>query len=473
MPPDPAHRSFFADVTAYFDRAARRTRFDEGLLAQIRSCNSVYCMSFPVKRDDGGITVVEAFRAEHSHHRLPVKGGIRFSPEVSQDEVKALAALMTYKCALVDVPFGGAKGAVRVDAKKCSDGFLERVTRRYTAELVKKSFIGPAVDVPAPDYGTGAREMAWIADTYSASARGELNPYACVTGKPLSVHGIPGRTEATGLGVYYAIRESLDDAERMRELGLDPGVEGKTVSVQGFGNVGYHAARYLAEAGAKIVAIAVSDDAIVDPDGMDPSAVLEHRRETGSLSGFGSSRSLPKPSDVLEVDCDIVVPSALEHAITAENANRIRAKVVAEAANGPVDAEADRILSEKNVLVIPDVYANAGGVVVSYFEWLKNLAHVSFERMTKRHEQRTRHELLDAVEALTGKKLSADQRAQLDRGPDEIDFVRSALDHTMAVADERIVDVWRSTGAPDFRTAAYQTSIDVIAASYASMGIFP
>jgi len=469
-----ARRSLWESVSDFYDRAAGYTGLAPGLLAEIKACNSVLRMRFPVKHDDGSIEVVEAFRAEHSHHRLPTKGGIRFSPDVTQDEVIALAALMTYKCAIVGVPFGGSKGGVRIDPHRISEGFRERLTRRYTAELVAKNFIGPAVDVPAPDYGTGEREMAWIADTFRALNPNQLHANACVTGKPLSLHGIHGRKEATGLGVYHGIREALSRAEDMKPLGLEPGIEGKRVVVQGLGNVGYHAAKFLQHQGkAVIVGIAEIEGAISNPRGLDIDAVLEHRQSTGSILNYPRAQNLPDSAAGLELDCDILVPAALENQITADNAERIQARIIAEAANGPVDTAGEKILMARGRLILPDVYLNAGGVTVSYFEWLKNLSHVRFGRITAYHEESSHQRFLGAMERLTGKQVPDDERASLIHGAREIDFVRSGLADTMISAYEDIRKTARAMKIPDLRTAAFALAIVRVAETYKSAGIFP
>ena len=305
--------SFFDDVNHYFALASRYSDVSEDILWQIRACNAVYRIRFPVRRDDGEVVVIEGYRAEHSHHRLPTKGGIRYALDVTQDEVMALAALMTYKCAIVDVPFGGAKGAVQIDPKNYTPAQLERITRRYAYELTKKNFIGPGVDVPAPDYGTGPAEMAWIVDTYKSMSNGEQNPEACVTGKPIEQEGIRGRLDATGRGVYYGVREACDSAEEMAALGLEPGLAGKRVVVQGLGNVGYHAARHLADGGAVLVGLAEYEGAIANPDGLDLEAVVRHRKESGSILGFPGATDLPASIDALELDCEILIPAALEN----------------------------------------------------------------------------------------------------------------------------------------------------------------
>jgi glutamate dehydrogenase (NAD(P)+) len=466
--------SFSEQVNRNFDKAAAFTAHDPTLLAQIKACNSVYHVAFPLRRDDGTIEVIHAWRAEHSQHKLPTKGGIRYSADVSEDETMALAALMTYKCAVVNVPFGGAKGGVCVDRRRFSRSELERITRRYTFELVKKNFIGPGIDVPAPDFGTGPQEMAWIADTYQSLQRNELDALGCVTGKPIPLGGIRGRTEATGLGVYYGIREACADQRDMRRLGLEPGLEGKQVVVQGFGNVGYHSAKFLAQGGAKIIAIAEFDGAIFCPQGLDVDDVVQHRSQTGSILNFPGAEMLPSSPAALELPCDILVPAALENVITVENEPRIMARIVAEAANGPTTAEASERLWARGVLVIPDNYLNAGGVTVSYFEWLKNLSHVRFGRLEKRFEEHAFRRLLMAVEGATARKFTEEMLGVLSKGADESDLVYSGLEETMCNSYKAICDIQRRLdGKADLRTAAFVDAIDKIALCYTDMGIFP
>jgi len=471
MSPTPG---FLEQVNRSFDRAAALTSHDPHLLNQVRTANSVYHMAFPIKRDDGSIEVIEAWRAEHSQHRRPTKGGIRYSLDVSEDEVTALAALMSYKCAIVDVPFGGAKGGIRVARANYSDAELERITRRYTFELARKNFIGPSVDVPAPDYGSGPREMAWIADTYMSLSGGELNALACVTGKPVTQGGIRGRVEATGRGVYFGIRGACEVAEDMKRLGLSPGLDGKHVVVQGLGNVGYHAAKFLQEGGAVLVGLAEVEGAIHDPTGLDFEKVMAHRKETGSLLGFPGATDIQRSADALELECDILVPAALEGQIVEENAPRISAKIVAEAANGPTTALADRVLGERGVLVLPDVYLNAGGVTVSYFEWLKNLSHVRFGRLEKRFEETAYGRLLRSVERATGTSFSAQEAQRIAHGASEVELVTSGLEETMVAAYHEIREIHkRLDGKADLRTAALICAIDKIATAYEQMGIFP
>ncbi len=466
--------SFFDQVNRNFDKAAALTAHHQDLLTLIKNCNSVYHFTFPLQRADGSIEVIHAWRAEHSHHKLPTKGGIRYSLAVNEDEVVALAALMTYKCAVVDVPFGGAKGGVAIDSKKYTPQELERITRRYTFELVKKNFIGPGTDVPAPDFGTGPREMAWIVDTYVALSADKLEGTACVTGKPLAQGGIRGRSEATGRGVAIATREAVDVEEDMRPLGLSRGLAGKRVVVQGLGNVGYHAARFLEQAGAVLVGFVEYEGAIHNPKGLELAAVWAHRQETGSMLGVAGATTLPSREAGLELDCDILVPAALENQITGENADRIKAKIVVEAANGPITSEASERLGERGVLVLPDHFVNAGGVLVSYFEWLKNLSHVRFGRLEKRFEEGAFRRILGAIEGATDKRFGAAEVAAITHGADEADLVNSGLEDTFVTAYARLREIRnRHRGKADLRTAAFVDAIDKIALCYGDLGIFP
>jgi len=466
--------SFFGAVERSFDKAAKFTKWDPGILEQIKACNSVYQMKFPVRMDDGRIEVIEAYRVQHSHHKTPCKGGIRFAAEVNQDEVMALAALMTYKCAIVNVPFGGGKGGIKISPKKYSVYELEKITRRYTAELVKKNFIGPGTDVPAPDYGTGEREMAWIVDTYASLRPGEIDAAGCVTGKPVTQGGVRGRREATGLGIFYGIREVCSMPDVMEKLGLTTGIEGKRIVVQGLGNVGYHAANYFQQAGARIVALAEYEGAIYNDNGLDVAAVFEHRKTTGSILNFSGATNFAKNTDALEYDCDILIPAALENVINGDNALRIKAKIIGEGANGPLTPEADEVFITKGILVVPDMYLNAGGVTVSYFEWLKNLSHVRYGRMEKRFTENLNHHILGQIEELTGKTVSEMERKFIMHGPEEVDLVHSGLEETMITATREIMEEWkRNPQIPDMRTAAYVVAINKVGTSYAELGIFP
>ena len=473
----PANEPTFREsVDLMFNRAVALMELPPGLEDKIRVCNSTYTVRFGVKLR-GEIRTFTGYRSVHSEHMEPVKGGIRYALGVNQDEVEALAALMTYKCALVETPFGGSKGGLCIDPRAYDEDELERITRRFAYELAKRDLIDPAQNVPAPDMGTGEREMAWIADQYARMNTTDINARACVTGKPPHAGGIQGRVEATGRGVQYALREFFRHPEDTKAAGVSGSLDGKKVIVQGLGNVGYHAAKFLTEEdGAKVIAIIERDGALVNEDGLDVAAVSQWIRKHGGVQGY-STDYVENGSAVLEHACDILVPAALEGVINLSNADRIKAKVIIEAANGPVTAGADEILREKGVLIIPDMYANAGGVTVSYFEWVKNLSHIRFGRMQRRQEE-ARHQLIvDELERISSDSsinwtLSPDFKQQYLRGAGELELVRSGLDDTMRAAYQAMREVWHSRGdIRDLRTAAYVVAIDRVAASYKAKGL--
>ena len=460
-------------VSRQFDRAAALINQPQGLLDQIKVCNSVYQVQFPVKLGKR-VEVFYGWRAEHSQHKKPVKGGIRYSRMVTQDEVMALAALMTYKCAIVNAPFGGSKGGICFSPRNYSADQIEKITRRYTAELIKKGFIGPGIDVPAPDYGTGEREMAWIADTYDAFHPQGLDNLACVTGKPVGQGGVRGRTEATGRGVQFGIREAFKDKELLRRFGIRGALEGKRVAVQGFGNVGYHVAKFLEEDGCRIVAIGEYNGCVVRPAGISVAKLAAHRARTRSILNLPGAKSSRDPSAVLEVDCDILIPAALENQLTLGNAHKIKARVIAEAANGPTTPGAEAVLLKQGALIIPDVYLNAGGVTVSYFEWVKNLSHMRYGLMEKRFNELSQERLVGAVENLTRRALSARLKQELVHGADEIELVNSGLETAMVLAYREITEIFkRRKKVTDLRTAAFICAIEKVATTYRELGIFP
>ncbi|MXV51548.1 Glu/Leu/Phe/Val dehydrogenase [Pedobacter sp. HMF7647] len=470
----PLNTHFFDDVCQFFDHAAQFTNHPQGLLDQIKACNSVYRFQFPIRKGNS-FEVIHAWRVEHSHHMSPTKGGIRYSEMVNEDEVMALAALMTYKCAIVNVPFGGAKGGIQINPKNYTVAELETITRRYTVELIKKNFIGPGIDVPAPDYGSGEREMSWIADTYYTMNPGQLDAMGCVTGKPIALHGINGRREATGRGVAIAVRECVSVSEDMKELGLTAGLQDKRVIVQGLGNVGYNSAKFLIEYGAIVVGLCEFEGAIYNEDGLDLDAVFAHRKQTGSILGFsGAKKEFRNSAEGLEQPCDILVPAALENQITQENIGRIQAKIIAEGANGPTSPEAAEAFLQRGGIIIPDMYCNAGGVTVSYFEWLKNLSHVAFGRMDKRYEENANLNLVNTLESITGVNLSGDQRKMIIKGASELELVNSGLEDTMIRSYHEIREIKMNNPKIDsLRTAAFVGSIDKVAVSYMNMGIWP
>lgn len=464
--------SFLDSVNLMFDRAAATLDLPPGLAEHIKECNSVFQVRFPVQIR-GEVRTFIGWRATHSEHRLPVKGGIRYSPHVTQADIEAMAALMTYKCAIVDVPFGGSKGGLCIDPKEYTEDELERITRRFARELAKKGYISPAQNVPGPDLGTGPREMVWIMDTYRTLFPNDINAIACVTGKPPTQGGIVGRVEATGRGVTYAIREFFRHADDVARAGLSGGLEGKRVIVQGLGNVGYHVAKFLSEEdGAKIVAIVERDGALIDDNGLPIEDVTEHFRATGGVKGFSGAEYVEDGRSVLEADCDILIPAAIEGQITSENAPRIKARLIVEAANGPVTYEADEILRERGVTIIPDAYANAGGVTVSYFEWIKNLSHIRFGRLERRLDEMKGEHVIQAIQTTVGVSVPPDLKARLTRGANELDLVRSGLDDTMRIAYNQIREIFLSRpDIPDLRTAAYVLGIEKVARSYMETGV--
>jgi glutamate dehydrogenase (NAD(P)+) len=461
-------------VSRQFDRAAATLEFPPGLLTQIKVCNNIIQFQFPV-RVGREIQVFTGWRAEHSHHRKPLKGGIRYSEMVDADEIMALAALMSYKCAIVDLPYGGSKGGVAINPRKHPAEVIERVTRRFTTELIGKNFIGPGINVPAPDMGTGEREMAWIFDTYDTFFRGGIDNLACVTGKPVALGGIPGRAEATGRGVQFGIRCALSDGEVLKSSGLSAGLEGKRIAIQGFGNVGYHAARLLQEEdGCVLVGIGEWDGTILAEKGLSAREVAEHRNRTGSIRDFPGAITLDDPKGVLEADCDVLIPAALENQITMQNAERLRCRVLAEAANGPTTPGAEEVLVGKGILIIPDIYLNAGGVTVSYFEWSRNLLHMRYGMLEKRLDERRRNAILDSIEGLVDKRFAPEARRTLAEGADEVALVRSGLEDTMSSAYSQIRAIYQERPrVTDLRTAAYVLAIEKIANSYMALGIFP
>ncbi|NYS23732.1 Glu/Leu/Phe/Val dehydrogenase [Rhodobacteraceae bacterium 2376] len=468
---------FRENVDLMFRRAVAHMDLPPGLAEKIQICNSTYTVRFGV-RLRGRIETFVGYRSVHSEHMEPVKGGIRFAPEVNQNEVEALAALMTYKCALVETPFGGSKGGLCIDPRKYEEHELEQITRRFAYELAKRDLIHPAQNVPAPDMGTGEREMAWIADQYTRMNTTDINARACVTGKPLNAGGIKGRVEATGRGVQFALREFFRHPEDVAKAQLTGTLAGKRIIVQGLGNVGYHAAKFLREEDdSRVIAIIERDGALMNDEGMDPDAVRDWIAEHGGVSGFPDATFVEDGARVLEQECDILIPAALEGVINMGNANAIRAHLIIEAANGPVTAGADEILRERGVVIIPDLYANAGGVTVSYFEWVKNLSHIRFGRMQRRNEEAHAMLLVKELERLSadrelGWELSPDFKRRYLQGADELALVRSGLDDTMRTAYQSFAEVWRSRkDVQDLRTAAFVVAIEKVAASYRAKGL--
>jgi glutamate dehydrogenase (NAD(P)+) len=467
--------SFLESVNLSFDTAIATLDIPEDMAQYIKNVNNVYQVRFPVKIK-GKVENFVGWRSVHSDHQLPAKGGIRFAPNVNQDEVEALAALMSYKCALVDVPFGGSKGGLLIDPKKYDRDAMEKITRRFAYELIQKDYIGSGINVPAPDMGTGQREMSWIVSTYAAHRPKDIDYLGCVTGKPISSGGIHGRIEATGRGVVFGLREFFRHPEDVKLAHLKgKTLEGKEIIIQGLGNVGYHTAKILEEEdGAKIVAILEWDGAVYNKKGLNVEEVYQYKIENkGGIKGFRKGKYFEKSAELLEQECDILIPAAREGVINQTNAPRIKAKLIAEAANGPVTFKAETILNEMGVVIIPDVYLNAGGVTVSYFEWIKNLSHIRFGRMQRRYEENQNNLFIKAIEQ-SGKKLPEKIVSQIGQGPVEIDLVRSGLDDTMRSAFQEIRErYWREKKVKNYRTSAMSISIEKIYNRYSILGIYP
>jgi glutamate dehydrogenase (NAD(P)+) len=461
--------SFLANVEAMLDGAAAHVPMQEGLLEKIRVCNETYVTRFGVRLRDRMYTF-EGWRSVHANSPAPAKGGIRYAPDVDQEEVEALAALMSYKCALMGLPFGGSKGALKIDPSEWTPRELERITRRFAQELIRQNFLSSSQNVPAPDVGTSEREMVWIADEYRRLRPGDINAEACVTGKPLAAGGIEGRTEATGRGVQYVIREFFRTPRDVVKTGLGKKLSGRTVVIQGFGNVGYHAAKFLAEDGCKIIAVIEHNGVCVNGDGLDVEALQQHFRANRSFKGFSGGLYNEDGDPFFELPCDILIPAARESIITISNADRIGAKLIVEAANGPITFEADRRLRERGVIIIPDLLANAGGVTVSYFEWVKNITHIPFGLMERGHRQREGFMLSSALGNLIGKTLPSDLVDHF--GGQEIDLVRSGLESKMRAVYEQVSTVWNDNEEiPDLRTAAYVIALTRMKTIYETVGI--
>ena len=465
------NQNFLSSTNRLFDQALSYTEISSDLATRIRVCNSTYTINFGVKLRNE-IHTFTGWRSVHSEHFEPAKGGIRYDINASQEEVEALAALMTYKCAIIEVPYGGSKGALKINPKDWTKPEIEKITRRFAQELIKRDLIHPAQNVPAPDVGTGAEEMAWIADEYRRIYPTDINALACVTGKPTQKGGLVGRSEATGRGVQYIIREFFRHEEDVLKAGLKGSLKDKKVAVQGLGNVGYHAAKFLQEEdGCKIVCVMEHNGAILNPDGLNIEKIKQYYSEHGIFEGCSEGNFEVSTSECLMMKCDILIPAARENVIDKNNAQEIQAQLIVEAANGPITYEADTLLNKRNVTIIPDIMANAGGVAVSYFEWIRNLRHIRFGRLEKRRNAFQFDTLISAIETMTGKEMPEKFKEKFIEGANEIDLVRSGLDDMMREAYQKVRHSMIENDIPNLRTAAYKLALDRIASSYDSIGL--
>lgn len=467
-----AGNQFLDDVNRQFNEAAQHVPMEDGLAEKIRVCNATYVTRFGV-RLRGRMETFIGWRAVHSTHVTPAKGGIRYAVSVDQQDVEALAALMTYKCALTGLPFGGSKGGLLIDPSQWEREELEKITRRFTQELVRHNFLSPSQNVPAPDVGTNELTMVWMADEYRRWAPNDINAFACVTGKPLAAGGIEGRIEATGRGVQYAIRAFFRSPRDVAWTKLTPELRDKSIIIQGLGNVGYHAAKFLSEEdGCRIIAIIERDGALLNSEGLPVEAVKQHMGQTGGVKGFPGAEYISDGSRALEHDCDILIPAATERVIDEYNAPRIQAKLIVEAANGPVTFEADSILRNRGIVILPDLFVNSGGVIVSYFEWVRNLTHMPFGLMERRHDEVSNRLLASSLETMTGAKFPSDIARPFLDGAREIDLVRSGLDEIMQSTYRQLSDLCHSgKDVCDMRRAAYIIAIKHTAEAYRAIGI--
>tara|TARA_Y100000590_G_scaffold412431_1_gene507398 strand:- start:795 stop:2207 length:1413 start_codon:yes stop_codon:yes gene_type:complete len=462
--------TFIENVDMMVNDTINKIQIDENISKILKTCRSVLQVKFPVKIK-GKTEIFFGWRAVHSNHRLPVKGGLRFSLNVNQEEIEALASLMTFKCAVADVPFGGAKGGLLIDPKKYDDESLEKITKKFARELIRRGFLSPARDVPAPDLGTSPREMGWIVDAYKSLRPEDINHMACVTGKPIAHGGINGRLEATGRGVHQALKEFFRHQNEIKKTNLQGNLNDQKIIIQGFGNVGLNTAKALFNDGAKIIGISEKEGAIINENGINIIELEEYKLLNNTIINFPGSKIIENPNDLLNIRCDILIPAALENTITLDNVDKINAKLICEAANGPVSYRADKRLKEKNIIILPDIYANAGGVAVSYFEWIRNISHIRMGRLSKRYEEHRGESIIKAIKYLSKEPLPKNIIDKIVYGANEEDIVSSGLEDTMRMAFQDILECKEINNLDNYRTSAYALALKKIEKSYLELGI--
>ena len=462
--------SFLENVNMMVNDTLNHIDVDPNIAKILKTCRSVLQVKFPIKIK-GEIKIFHGWRAVHSNHRLPVKGGLRFANNVNQEEVEALASLMTFKCAVVDVPFGGAKGGLLIDPQKYDEESLEKITKKFARELIRRGYLSPARDVPAPDVGTSQREMGWILDAYKSLRPDDINHMACVTGKSVDHGGIKGRLEATGRGVCEALKEFFRHPKEVQRAGVNKELSDQNIIIQGFGNVGFNSAKALFQNGAKIIGIAEKDGGIFNDKGIDIMELEKYQLENNTILNFPTTKTIKNSADLLYYDCDILIPAALENVVSLDNADNIKAKIICEAANGPITYRADQRLRENGKIIIPDIYANAGGVTVSYFEWIRNTSHIRMGRLNKRYEEHRGEAILKAIEQISPNKLPKDMINQLVYGANEEDIIASGLEDTMRLAFQEILEMREKYNLDNYRMATYAIAIKKIEKSYLELGI--
>ena len=462
--------TFLENVDMMVNDTITKINIDSNIAKILKTCRSVLQVKFPVKIKNQ-IEIFHGWRAVHSTHRLPVKGGLRFSTNVNQEEVEALASLMTFKCAVVDVPFGGAKGGLLIDPKKYDEEALEKITKKFARELIRKGYLSPARDVPAPDMGTSQREMGWILDAYKSLRPDDINHAACVTGKSTDHGGITGRLEATGRGVCEALKEFFRHSNELTKHGIDGTLSDQTIIIQGFGNVGLNSAKALYDNGARIIGVAEREGGIFSEDGIDIYQLEKYQSEKQTILNFPNTQNIKKSIDLLSYKCDILIPAALEGVITLNNADTIQAKIICEGANGPITYRANKKLLEKKKVIIPDIYANAGGVTVSYFEWIRNTSHIRMGRLNKRYEEDRGEAIIKAIQSISDKTIPNNLIKQLVHGANEEDIIASGLEDTMRASFQDMLDVKEKCDLDSYRMAAYAVALKKIEKSYLELGI--
>jgi|TARA_B100000315_G_scaffold255309_1_gene298368 glutamate dehydrogenase (NAD(P)+) len=464
--------TFKENVDSFVTQASKIIRFPKDVIEYIKYSHSVMQVTVGV-RIKKKICNFVGWRAVHSEHRLPSKGGIRFSSNVSQDDTEALAALMTYKCAVVNVPYGGSKGSLKINPKNYSEKELRVITKNYATKLAKKGFLNPALNVPAPDLGTSEREMVWIMDAYKNLFPEDINYLACVTGKPVEYGGIRGRDGATGRGVEETIREYFRHPELLKKTKLKKKLKDNLIVIQGFGKVGKSLCLDLYNRDqAKIIAIGDWNGYLINRQGIDINKLSKYYLKNKKIDHFKGAKFIKKSSNVLLLDCDILIPAATESVISLDNVNKVKAKLIVEAANGPVTYRADKILNKRGIHVLPDIFVNAGGVIVSYYEWVKNLSHIRFGRLQRRFDEQKMQDVIELIEKTTNKSIPPSLYKKITSGATEKDLAYSGLEDTMRESFQEILVEKNKNKNLNFRTAAYAVALKKLRKFHDKIGLY-